>query len=235
MATIVDFGLAKLSLATRVTRTGSTLGTLPYMSPEQLQGLPSDHRTDIWSLGVTLFESLTGKLPFRGDHDAALMYSIINTAPANLQADLPEAPVQLSYILARALEKEPGDRYQSTSDLAIDLRRVRRDSSRVSMGGVRLADNGEPGSALRGRKLRFARWIVPAVVSLALDWLESAYRLRDPELVFLNVSHVGDPLRAEPRFQVLLKRIGRPSTVSTGVTSSPGYSGAASASGRRGE
>jgi len=91
VAKIVDFGLAKLSGATKVTKTGSTLGTVAYMAPEQLQGSDVDARADIFSLGVVLYEMLTGKTPFRGDHEAALMYSIMNEEPEPLQAHVPDA------------------------------------------------------------------------------------------------------------------------------------------------
>jgi serine/threonine protein kinase len=90
MVKILDFGLAKLAGQSRLTKTGSTVGTAAYMSPEQAQGIEVDHRTDIWSLGVVLFEMLTGKLPFRGDHEAALLYSIVHEEPQVIsRADVP--------------------------------------------------------------------------------------------------------------------------------------------------
>ena len=81
LAKIMDFGLAKLKGATKLTQTGSTLGTLAYMSPEQAQGEEVDHRSDIFSFGVVVYELLTGKLPFEGEHQAAIIYSIINENP----------------------------------------------------------------------------------------------------------------------------------------------------------
>jgi len=80
-AKIMDFGLAKVKGATKLTKTGSTVGTAAYMSPEQAQGEEVDHRSDIFSFGVVLYELLTGKLPFRGEHHAAIIYSIINDDP----------------------------------------------------------------------------------------------------------------------------------------------------------
>src|SRR5437879_816706 len=78
---IMDFGLAKVKGATKLTKAGSTLGTAAYMSPEQAQGEDVDNRSDIFSFGVVLYELFTGKLPFRGEHQAALMYSLINEDP----------------------------------------------------------------------------------------------------------------------------------------------------------
>jgi serine/threonine protein kinase len=74
---ILDFGLAKLAAQTKVTKTGSTLGTLSYMSPEQTKGDEADHRSDIWSLGVVMYEMVTGQLPFKGDYEQAIVYSIL--------------------------------------------------------------------------------------------------------------------------------------------------------------
>lgn len=135
VAKIVDFGLAKLSGATKVTKTGSTLGTVAYMAPEQLQGSDVDARADIFSLGVVLYEMLTGKTPFRGDHEAALMYSIMNEEPEPLQHFIADVPSELIHIVSRALEKSPADRYKTMDDLLIDLRRLRKETSKVSMPG----------------------------------------------------------------------------------------------------
>ena len=121
---IIDFGLAKLAGQTRLTKTGSTLGTVAYMSPEQIQLLEMDHRSDIWALGVVLHEMLTGKLPFRGDYEAAMIHSIISEKPESVRKYRPELAPGFLHVLTRALEKNPADRYQSVSDLRIDLRRL---------------------------------------------------------------------------------------------------------------
>jgi eukaryotic-like serine/threonine-protein kinase len=84
VAKIVDFGLAKLSDRTMLTKEGSTLGTYVYMSPEQVRGEKVDHRTDIWSLGDMLYEMITGQMPFKGDYENAVVYSILNTNPEPL-------------------------------------------------------------------------------------------------------------------------------------------------------
>src|SRR5512140_285831 len=82
---VMDFGLAKLKGSLKLTRTSSTVGTLAYMAPEQIQGAEADARSDIFSFGVVLYEMLTGHLPFRGEHEAAILYSIVNEDPEALQ------------------------------------------------------------------------------------------------------------------------------------------------------
>ncbi len=130
-AKVMDFGLAKLKGALKLTRTSSTVGTLAYMAPEQIQGGEVDHRSDIFSFGVLLFEMLTGKLPFRGEHEAAMVYSIVNEEPENIQKHVPSASPELQYVFKTALEKNPEDRYQQISDVVRDLRRLRKQTSRV--------------------------------------------------------------------------------------------------------
>jgi TolB-like protein/predicted Ser/Thr protein kinase len=122
-AKIMDFGLARLAGATDLTRTGTTLGTVAYMSPEQARGDEVDHRTDIWSLGVLLYEMVTGTRPFVGDRDQAVIRSILNDEP---RGPAVEAPQEMIGILARALAKSPSARYESAGDLARDLRAIRR-------------------------------------------------------------------------------------------------------------
>ncbi len=125
VAKIVDFGLAKLSGRTMLTKTGTTLGTAGYMSPEQTRGELTDHRTDIWSLGAVLYEMLSGQLPFRGDHDAALMYSILNEDPKPIDQIRPDVPPELSKIVRKALEKNPSERYKLATDLLNDLTEIK--------------------------------------------------------------------------------------------------------------
>jgi eukaryotic-like serine/threonine-protein kinase len=129
---VMDFGLAKLKGSLRLTKTSSTVGTLAYMAPEQIQGGEVDARSDIFSFGVVLYEMLTGHLPFRGEHEAAILYSIVNEEPQPIQKFLPEAPSDLVHILNRLLEKEPDERYQSIGDVVIELKRLKKQTSRVS-------------------------------------------------------------------------------------------------------
>ncbi len=121
---IMDFGLAKIGKGSQVTKIGSTVGTIAYMSPEQARGEELDHRTDIWSFGVVLYEMLTGKQPFKGDYDQAVIYSILNTEP-ELASKLNLVDVHLKTIINKALQKEPDKRYQTANELLNDLAAVR--------------------------------------------------------------------------------------------------------------
>ena len=127
---VMDFGLAKLKGDKNITKTGSTVGTVAYMSPEQIQGEDIDNRSDIFSFGVVLYEMLTGVTPFRGEHETAMMYSIVNEEPQPLSDFIPGASSQLEYFIERTLEKDPADRYQSMEDMLSDLNRLKRKSSK---------------------------------------------------------------------------------------------------------
>lgn len=118
---ILDFGLAKLSGQVRLTQTGTTMGTVAYMSPEQAQGEKIDQRTDIWSLGVMIYEMLTGKLPFKGEHEQSVMYSILNETPAPLSKVRSDIREDLEKVIKKALAKNPDDRYMKMDDLVNDL------------------------------------------------------------------------------------------------------------------
>ena len=123
-AKVLDFGLAKTAHSTMLTRMGSTLGTVAYMSPEQARGEDVDHRTDLWALGVVLYEMVSGKNPFGGDYEQAVVYSIMNEAPEPLTAVRTGVPKQLEWIVEKCLAKSADDRYQSAKDLIVDLRKV---------------------------------------------------------------------------------------------------------------
>ncbi|MEK6756690.1 MAG: serine/threonine-protein kinase, partial [Bacteroidota bacterium] len=136
---IMDFGLAKLRGASRITKEGSTVGTVGYMSPEQVQGLDTDHRTDIFSLGVILYELLTGQSPFKGVHETAIIYEIVNVDPVPMSTVRQEIVPELDAIILECLTKEPAERYQSVAEVAKDLRRFKRESSRERASRISVA------------------------------------------------------------------------------------------------
>jgi len=123
---LTDFGLAKLKGKGQITRTGSTLGTAAYVSPEQLRSEESDTRSDIFSLGVVLYELLTGHLPFRGDHESALTYSIAHEAPTPVDAYRKNVPRELTGIIQKCLDKDKTKRYQNAESTASDLRALQQ-------------------------------------------------------------------------------------------------------------
>jgi len=127
VAKILDFGLAKLAGQVRLTRAASTLGTVAYMSPEQAGGKDVDERSDIWSLGVVLFEMLTGRLPFRGEYEQAMVYSILHEAPVSLAALRPDAPEKLVHVAGKALAKNPEARYRDVRETIADLEALERE------------------------------------------------------------------------------------------------------------
>jgi non-specific serine/threonine protein kinase len=114
---ILDFGLAKLKGVSKLTKVTSTLGTIHYMSPEQIQGQDIDCRSDIWSLGVVLFELLTGDLPFKGQYESAVIYAILNEDPCIIRELRSDCSDSLSKIVRNCLQKNPQDRFQSIQDI----------------------------------------------------------------------------------------------------------------------
>jgi len=141
---IMDFGLAKLKGGSRITKEGSTVGTVGYMSPEQVRGQETDHRTDIFSLGVVLYELLAGQSPFKGVHETAIAYEIVNVDPAPPSAVKPDLDPRLDAIVLECLEKDPSERYQSAPEVSKELRRFKRESSRTRasrLAGARAASS----------------------------------------------------------------------------------------------
>ena len=123
-ATIMDFGLARLTEASRLTKKDQTMGTVAYMSPEQAQGMDVDNRSDIWSLGVVLYEMVRGQRPFQGEYDQALLFEIVNQEPEPLTGVRAGVPMELEFIVGKCLAKEREKRYQHTDELIVDLEQI---------------------------------------------------------------------------------------------------------------
>ncbi len=126
---IMDFGLAKVRGAAQVTKEGTTIGTAAYMSPEQARGEEVDHRSDIWSFGVLLYEMLSGRRPFQSDYDQAVVYAILNEDPETLTELRAEVPADLAAVVMRCLQKNPDQRYQSMGEAIGDLKALRSPAS----------------------------------------------------------------------------------------------------------
>jgi tetratricopeptide (TPR) repeat protein/predicted Ser/Thr protein kinase len=160
VAKITDFGLAKLRGATKLTKTGTTLGTLHYMSPEQAQGKDVDARSDLFSFGVVLYEMITGQLPFKGEYDQAVVHSILNDTPeplARYKAGLPEG---LQRIVDKALAKDRDERYQDADDLLADLKHEKRLLETGGLGPI-------APEVTRKSRNRILRVVIPAAVAVA--------------------------------------------------------------------
>ncbi|MFQ5753016.1 MAG: protein kinase, partial [bacterium] len=159
---IIDFGIAKLAGNRAVTKSGTTLGTVAYMAPEQLHGETVDRRADIWSLGVVLFEMLTGKRPFQGDNEAAVMYSIVHEDAEPFTGFRTGVPMELERMLNKALTKNAQQRYQRVDEMLTDLKRLRTETETSSkLPTSRYADRDS------GRKL-LRKVTIPVGIALFL-------------------------------------------------------------------
>jgi Tol biopolymer transport system component len=152
---ILDFGLAKLAGAAGLTRAGFCLGTPSYMSPEQARG-EVDHRTDLWSLGVVLYEMITGRPPFRADTDQGIIYALLTEEPEPLRKLRPDAPAELEQIVRKMLAKDPDARYPSLEPALADLRQLTGGMSTLSRVSLLQPAVGRP-----------SRWKASAIASIA--------------------------------------------------------------------
>ncbi|HUR20884.1 MAG TPA: protein kinase [Vicinamibacterales bacterium] len=193
-ARLLDFGLARLEeppssanpedLATRsvLTKVGTVMGTVPYMSPEQLNGRPVDSRTDIWAFGCVLYEMIAGRPPFRGEGDASLMAAILRSEPEPLSKARPDVPPALDEIVLGALVKDPEDRWQSMRD-------IKRALAIAGRSGSATAPAQLPASR-QGRGLVVPLLAVTTVLLAGLAWV-GWQRQTSPGLVRFDVNAMG--------------------------------------------
>jgi non-specific serine/threonine protein kinase len=163
---ILDFGLAKLSGQTMMTKMGETVGTIAYMSPEQARGEMVDRMTDIWSLGVVFYEMITRKLPFKGDYEQAIIYSILNERPKSIKDIKTDTPAQIDKIIQRMLEKDIGKRYQSFNEIISELRKLHPPKTSNK--------NNE-------RKKSYTLWIMGSIIITAIMVFIYFFILRKPD------------------------------------------------------
>jgi serine/threonine-protein kinase len=168
-AQIMDFGLAKLRGVSRLTKEGSTVGTAGYMSPEQVQGQEADHRSDIFSLGVLLYELFTGQLPFKGVHETALLYEIVNVDAPPMSSVKPEIDPLLDAVVLECLEKDPNERTQSVKQVSIDLKRLKLGSSGKRIARTSLHDvNVQRPSRSRLRLVKIVSLIALLLIAVSV-------------------------------------------------------------------
>jgi serine/threonine protein kinase/formylglycine-generating enzyme required for sulfatase activity len=164
---IIDFGLAQLGGLSRITKAHTTMGTVAYLSPEQARGEKVDQRTDVWSLGVVLYEMLAGQVPFRGERAEATIHLIVSSKPKPLRQLRPDAPVELERIISRALQKDRTSRYSSAAEVLKDL-------TRYQSSGV-LPQSWPVGSKLllgwRQKRVAILALLIFLITGLPLGWL----------------------------------------------------------------
>jgi serine/threonine protein kinase/dienelactone hydrolase len=166
-AKVMDFGLAKVKGGTLLTREGTTLGTVAYMSPEQARGEEVDHRSDLWSLGVVMYEMLSGDFPFKGDREASILYSVVHEEPRPLKEIKRDLPPELHRIIDRALTKKAEGRYSSAAEMLKDLRKYQ--------DGLRAEELGALSLKAILRRIRRPQVAIPAVGALVLIALAAVW------------------------------------------------------------
>jgi serine/threonine protein kinase/tetratricopeptide (TPR) repeat protein len=165
---IMDFGLAKVHGGKQITKAGTTLGTAAYMSPEQTSGDQVDHRSDIWSLGVLSYEMITGQLPFKGDYDQAITYSILNEEQQPITGLRTGIPMEMERIVNKCLQKDPSDRYQHADELIVDLRQLKKEYETSKL----LSKTGISKISPQKQKRSFA---VPGIIAVVVIMLIAGY------------------------------------------------------------
>jgi len=190
---ILDFGLAAVQGSAQLTKTGSTLGTIRYMSPEQVSGRDVDHRSDLFSLGIVLYELITGRTPFRHENEGAMFKAIMEDNPEPLTRYKSDVPDNLQQIVCKLLEKDRELRYQSAEGVIADLKHLMYDSQQTGYKWT---------AASKPKKTRFFLGIAAAVVILIASFLYFALRPsdhkvrveeKDPMIAVLPFENLGSP------------------------------------------
>ena len=170
---VTDFGIARITDSSK-TKTGMVLGTPSFMSPEQLAGKKVDGRSDLYSLGVMLFQLLAGVLPFRGDSMAELMFKIANEEAPDIRIIRPELPGALSDVVALSLTKRPETRYQDGDQFAADLRRVMALLGEGQIAGAPMQTQSTPGSSASEKTVAFSASAAPSPIEFEKTAIQSS-------------------------------------------------------------
>ncbi len=199
---IMDFGLAKIKGQDRLTEEGVSMGTIDYMSPEQISEHEIDHRSDIFSFGTLLYELLTNELPFKGDHDWAVLFSIINNQPLPMSNADPELPPELSNLVFKCLEKQPYQRYQSITEILTELKAIRDQINKKNI--IR---------PFKSHSILAASVIIVLLAILLFAWFSSSYfysasEFNDKAVILIKEENFG---KAK---DFLLKAVNKDSTLS---------------------
>ncbi len=177
--TIMDFGLARLTEPSRLTKTDTAMGTVAYMSPEQAQGIEVDSRSDLWSLGCVLYEMVSGQRPFQGQYDQALLYEICHEEPAALTGLRTGVPIELELLTSKCLAKDRDDRYQYAKEIAVDLRTL---AEKLKSGHSTILRTGQmsgavPATMTSAQTVNPAEAMPPDAVVVAKRKLQAVYAL----------------------------------------------------------
>ena len=204
--TIMDFGLAQLAGRSKLTRKDETMGTAAYMSPEQTYGAEVDHRTDIWALGIVIYETVTGQQPFKGHYDKAVMYSITSEAREPMTALRTGVPMELERVVNKALAKKAEERYQRLDEMLVDLRALQLEMESApgsTPSRVASAAGGRPPimptAVAWHRRLNLLTVVLAAVALLAVSngvtwWLSrSSVPLSSPTAQYALTQLTRDP------------------------------------------